>query len=59
MHESTSKEKKDFLLEGFTIDPNLRDYSNEPYFNKKDEEAKKFLETPGVLEKLEKILNKK
>lgn len=57
MPEFTSEEKKILPLEEDVIDPNMRDYSNEPYFIKKAEEAKKFLETPGVLEQLKKIMN--
>lgn len=33
---------------GFTLDPNMKDYSQDPYFVKKAEKAKAFIEKHGL-----------
>lgn len=48
----TSKEKKDLLLKGVTVNPEMKDYSNEPYFIKKAEEAKKVMDRYGLPKEL-------
>ncbi|WP_316794105.1 hypothetical protein [Pedobacter frigoris] len=40
---------------GTKVDPNMRDYSKDPYFVKKAEEAKVFLEKAGLPADLLKI----
>ena len=51
-------EKKSILLGNFKpseIDPNMEDFSNDPYFVKKAESAKRFIEKYGTPESPKKI----
>jgi hypothetical protein len=45
-HEYYSKKKKH--LPGIIVDPNMRDYSKEPYFVEKHERARSFIAKHGV-----------
>jgi hypothetical protein len=54
---TTSKKKKH--LPGITVNPNMRDYSKEPYFVEKHERARAFLAKHPIPEDLLKNKPKK
>lgn len=56
MKEDNRKER---LIEksGAKIDTNMRDYGNDPFFIKKANESKEFLDKHGFPDELKRILN--
>lgn len=45
-------------MPGITVDPNMRDYNKDPYFIKKAEKARAFIEKHGLPKKEQKKKSK-
>jgi hypothetical protein len=48
-----------FFSTGYTVNETMRDYSDDPFFKKKDEESQKTLEKVGFPKELLEIIQKR
>lgn len=53
MPTTTKTRRKHKHLPGITVDPNMPDYSKDPFFIKKAEEARAFIERVGLPKEFE------